>query len=77
MKAILEFDLTDSSERKAHKRAISATDAYLVLAQYDDYFRNKLKYIELTDGEFCALQEARSKLFELLSDYSINLNDLE
>ena len=31
MKATLEFDLDDYSERKAHKRAVSATDAYIAL----------------------------------------------
>lgn len=77
MKAVLEFDLNEQSDRRSHKRAISATDAYLVLFDIDNYFRNKLKYHELSDEAYSALEEARAKLNEILSEHSINLNDLE
>lgn len=44
MKAILEFDLDDHDDINAHKRAISATNAYLVLFDLDNYLRSELKY---------------------------------
>ena len=31
MKGILEFDLEDEFERKAHKRAVLSTEAYIAL----------------------------------------------
>jgi hypothetical protein len=78
MKAILEFNLEDYSERREHKRAISATDAYLVLYELDSYLRDKLKYNAILDpAEESAFTEAREKLSEFLSERSINLSDLE
>ena len=44
MKAKLEFDLDDPSDRKAHKRCVSATDAYLCLHDIDNMLRQKIKY---------------------------------
>lgn len=44
-KGILEFDLTDPHGRNAHKRAIKATNAYLVLWNLEmDVFRQLRKY---------------------------------
>lgn len=44
MKAKLEFDLDDLSDRMAHKRAISATDVYIMLNEFDNYLRQMVKY---------------------------------
>jgi hypothetical protein len=77
VKATLEFNLDDFLDRKAHKRAISATDAYILLFDLDQYLRNKLKYTELgIEGE-AILLEVREKLTELQTQYSIYTEDLE
>jgi len=45
MKAILEFDLEDHEEKMEHKRAISATDAYIALSQIaNEIFRPHRKH---------------------------------
>lgn len=44
MKAKLEFDLDDFSDRKAHKRCVSATDAYITLYEIDQELRSIIKY---------------------------------
>jgi hypothetical protein len=77
MKATLEFNMEDRSNRREHKRAISATDAYLVLYDMDCFLRAKLKYSNLDPAEESAFTEAREKLSEFLSERSINLSDLE
>ena len=77
MKAIIEFDLDDYSDRKAHKRAISATDAFLVLHELDNYFRNKLKYTELSEEVSESLDAARTELRELCERNGVNMDDLE
>lgn len=76
MKATLTFDLNDSDERAEHKRAIQATDAYLVLWDLDQELRQKLKYSELTGEREIAYSEIREKLHDLLSNYGVNLDDL-
>lgn len=77
MRAILEYDLNDSSEGLAHKRAISATDAYLVLLNLDQELRQKIKYEELTEEIEAAYTWTRDRLHELLEEQGVNLNDLE
>lgn len=76
MKGILEFDLNDFDETLAHKRAVSATNAYLVLLGVDDFLRNKMKYNELTEEVDAAFQEARDVLSALKNEHGINMNDL-
>lgn len=71
MKGILEFDLEDNDDRFAHKRAVSATDAYLALL----CIRESLPQYEGDDPGECKLT---LDLFnEILYRYSINMNDLE
>jgi len=77
MKATLKFDLNDSSERLAHKRAVCSTDAYLVLHNIDQELRTKIKYEELTEEVETALMDVRERLFDLLAEYGVDLNDLE
>lgn len=58
MKAKLEFDLDDPSDRKAHKRCVSATDAYLCLHDIDNMLRDYTKYSKGIDvGDKIALPE--------------------
>jgi len=70
MKAILEYDLDNPDERLAHKRAVSATDAYIALLRIreaiptDDY------------DEDCKHQFSVDQFHEILDDLSINMNDL-
>lgn len=44
MKAKLEFDLDDPSDRKAHKRCVDATNAYIAIQAIDDHLRKITKY---------------------------------
>jgi hypothetical protein len=65
MKAILEFDLDEWFDRKAHKRAISATDLYIAVKEFDDILRNMQKYGRLIDpGQEIAMPEGLHKITE-------------
>lgn len=49
MKATLEFDLDDFSDKKAHLRAIAATDAFLALYDIDNMLKEYSKGIDVGD----------------------------
>ena len=44
MKAKIEFDLDDPSDRLAHLRCTKATDAYIALHEIDNELRAMVKY---------------------------------
>jgi hypothetical protein len=71
MKAILEFDLNDSFEEKAHVRAINATKAYLALHDMAELLRNDRKYGE---GKY---HELETQFWNLVRDRGIDLDDLD
>lgn len=49
MKAILEFDLDEVSDINAHKRCVSATDAYIALHEITSLLRRYTKYMHTID----------------------------
>jgi hypothetical protein len=82
MKAILEFDYEDASDRLAHKRAVSATDAYLALHELSSKLRTMRKYehfdnIELTEGQLIIAEKFEEYFYKVLDEHGINLGDLE
>lgn len=72
-KGILEFNLDDSFEKEAFKRASSATDAYLVLWDIQEYLRNKSKYGE---ADWMPISEIQERIGEFLEKYNVDLDDL-
>jgi hypothetical protein len=76
MKAILEFNLDEPVDKAAHMRAIKATDMAVVLWDMDQYLRGLIKYGELDGPVDEALQEARDKLHQLMSERVVDLDEL-
>ena len=78
MKAILEFDLDDSVDREAHLRAVKSTSLALVIWDMDQYLRAQTKYApdSIPPEVYESLQETRDKLHEIMSDHSIDLDEL-
>lgn len=70
MKAILEFDLEDSADNKLHKRAISATEAYINLYNIYEYLMNQ-------DVIEAIPEKNRKELFELINDNGVSFMDLD
>ena len=81
MKAKLEFDLDDPSDRKAHKRCVSATEAYLCLHDIDNMLRKKIKYelpIEKNSNTtLLTVESIREEIYSILELHGIDMNDLE
>ena len=78
-KAILEFDLNEPDDIEAHKRAVKSLDLVLALWDMDQYLRGLIKYgddIELTDEQYKTLEETRTKLRQILSEYNISFEEL-
>jgi hypothetical protein len=74
--AILKFDLNDSDDTRAHLRAIKALDMALALWDMDGYLRTKIKYGELDDKTYNALQETRDELRGIMQKHSVDLDEL-
>lgn len=65
MKAILEFDLDDPSDRNSHKRAISADNAYIALHEIDNMLREYVKYGKgISSGSSYALPDGYHTITE-------------
>ena len=78
MEGILKFNLEDSADREAHLRAIKSTKLAIALWEMDQYLRSQTKYApdSMSDEVYKTLQETRDKLREIMSEHSIDLDEL-
>ena len=78
MKGILEFDLDERFDIEAHKRAVKSLDLAMALYDMDQHLRAQTKYApdSMSQEVYDALQETRDKLHEIMSERSINLDEL-
>ena len=65
MKATIEFDLDDPSDKKAHRRCTNATEAYIALHEIDNELRAMIKYEKnIAPGTRVALPEGYHEITE-------------
>ena len=78
MKGILEFNLDDSVDEAAYMRAVKSTKLAIALWDIDQYLRSQTKYApdSMPPEAYDALLGARDKLHEIMSDHSIDLDEL-
>lgn len=78
MTGILEFNLDDSADMQAYLRAVKSTKLAIALWDMDQYLRSQTKYApdSMPKEVYDALQEVRDKLHEIMSDNSIDLDEL-
>jgi hypothetical protein len=78
MEGRLIFNLDDSADEAAYIRAIKATKLAVALWDMDQYLRSQTKYApDSTSQEvYDALQEARDELYRIMSNHSIDLDEL-
>lgn len=85
MKAKLEFDLDDPSDKLAHKRCINATDAYIALHKIDSELRAMVKYeknisagtkVALPEGYHEITQKESELLHEVIWHLRIEVNEI-
>jgi hypothetical protein len=75
-KATLEYNLEEQDERNAHMRAVKSLDLTLAIWDMDQYLRGECKHGDLSDEAYDATEKAREKLFEILSNYNISIDEL-
>ena len=77
MKATIEFDLDDPSDRKAHRRCANATNAFLALHDIDNMLRNYTKYRkEIDSGDVIYLPDEGYELNSCESDLLHRLSEI-
>ena len=77
MKAELKFEYdTDNPDQVREIELIQQARLYkLAFWDLDQHLRNKLKYEELDPVTDKALQDTRDKLWEVLREYNLSLDD--
>jgi len=77
-KGILEFDLNEPDEVMAHMRCVKSLDLALTLWDMDEYLRGETKYApdSMSSEVYGVLKDVRSKLHEIMSKHSIDLDEL-
>ena len=76
MKALLEFNLNDADDITAHKRCVKSLDMAIAVSDILNLFRNKLKYSELEEKEYEAIEKLRDEVVEILADNNVNIDEL-
>jgi hypothetical protein len=71
MKATLTFSLPE--EQHEYSNAVDGAKMRSALWELDQWLRAKLKYEELTDGQYDAFKETRDELRRLLIEENIDL----
>jgi hypothetical protein len=70
-KVTIEFNTIE--EQHELELCINASKWYSIVCDYSEYLRTKIKYDELSDDAYKAIEEAREKLHELLNDEGLKL----
>ena len=77
-KGILEFDLNEADDMMAHKRAVKATDMALALWEITHNTKKGLEW--KMDGKeinkYDALDMVYEKIYEIMEEHNIKLDDL-
>jgi hypothetical protein len=71
MKATLTFNLPEENHEYAN--AVDGSKMRSALWELDQWLRAKLKYEELSDGQYDAFKETRDELRRLLIEENIDL----
>jgi hypothetical protein len=71
-KVTIEFNTIE--EQHELELCINASKWYSIVSDYSEYLRTKIKYGELSDDAYKAIEEAREKLHELLNDEGLKLD---
>jgi hypothetical protein len=69
-KAIIEFDLNDPEDVKAHLRCVKSTSMAVTLWDIDQHLRNESR------KEDNVAEKLREEIREIMSDNGINIDEL-
>ena len=71
-KVTIEFNTIE--EKDELELCINANKWYNIVWDYNEYLRSRLKYDELSDDAYKAIEEFREKLHELLNNEGLKLD---
>jgi hypothetical protein len=71
-KVTIEFNTID--EQHELELCINAGKWHSIVWDYSEYLRTKIKYGELSDDAYKAIEEVREKLHELLNNEGLKLD---
>jgi hypothetical protein len=71
-KVTIEFNSIE--EQHELELCINASKWYSIVWDYSEYLRTKIKYDELSDDAYKAIEQAREKLHELLNDEGLKID---
>ena len=71
MKATITFTLPE--EEHEYRNAVEGAKMRSILWEIDQWLRAKLKYEELTDGQYDAYKATRDELLKLLIEENVDL----
>ena len=66
MKATLEFDLSDTSDKIDHMMCIKSKDAFSALFAIDEYFRRKYKHQETNDLAMAEFEDTKRAVYDIM-----------
>jgi len=70
-KAILEYNLNEPDDVKAHIRAVKSLDMAIALWEINQFLRNEAKY---KDNEIA--DKLREEIYGIMNDHNIDLDEL-
>lgn len=70
--ATVTFDLNEPDERRAHLECVKAPDVIMVVSDFNDFLREKLKWAELTEEQYKVYETASEKLHEIINDAGLS-----
>jgi hypothetical protein len=74
-KVTIEYNLDDDSyDRLDLEYALKAKDAFLVLFDFEQYLRNQMKHVEMSDEAYEAFETIQNKFYKIRKEY---VGDLE
>ncbi len=75
MKTEITFTFNEEDDKASMHRITNCDAAYGVLSRFQEYLRSQSKYNEdLTEEEDNFLDSIRSKLYDLMEEYGIDLD---
>jgi division protein CdvB (Snf7/Vps24/ESCRT-III family) len=76
MKAILEYDLSNPEQQAEHYRAIMSLKMAIALHEFADQLRSRVKYGDVSQEVYDALDEVREQFHQILQENGLILDNL-
>jgi len=71
-KATITFDLSDPDDKRVHMECMRAQDLIMVMYDFNDFLRNKLKYEQLPDGQYEVYETISDEFHRLVNEADLS-----